>query len=237
MANHKMTRAVMARYLTPQRINLRQSNLIYKLRGITTGQTTSLGSPRPVKLLGSQYLQTVCTPVADDDLGLEKSCLVATLEDFRSKNGFGRGIAAPQIGITRRFIALNLGDGPQILSDPEIIHRSEETMTLWDDCMSLPWVLCRVRRHRNISVKFINENGHSEVWENLDESVSELLQHELDHLDGVLIIDRMLSACSGVVETSADTQFPMMISRDEYNMARSRFDAMVDFAIIPTIKE
>ena len=187
-----------------------------------------LARPRQVLKLGHPVLAQICAPVGSDDLTQEKRELCATLDEFRLENGFGRAIAAPQIGVPRRFVALNLGDehGTRVLSDPQITWRSAETMTLWDDCLSLPWVLCKVRRHTSISVSFTDENGDTCLWPELGPSTSELLQHELDHLDGTLITDRMLEAREG--------DEAMMVSRDEYERARDEFDAAVDFAIIPT---
>ena len=178
-----------------------------------------------VKLLGEPVLRQVCQPVGADDLHAEKATLAAALAAFRAAHGFGRGIAAPQIGIPRRFVALNLGGQPRVLSDPTVTWGSDDTVTLWDDCMSLPWVLCRVRRHRSISVSFINEDGRQELWEQLPTPTSELLQHELDHLDGVLITDRM-SECAG------DGQ-EVMVSREAYDANPEAFNNLVDVQITP----
>ncbi len=183
---------------------------------------------QPVVLLGHAALRTMCEPCGDDDLESEKAALVATLEAFRQANGFGRGIAAPQIGVTRRFIAVNMGDDhpvvrnpPRVLSDPVVTWRSPETFTLFDDCMSLPWILCAVRRHESISVEFTNEDGEREQWSEVDKPLSELLQHELDHLDGVLNID--LALPQGVV------------SREVFDQDPSAFKSHVDYFIEPTI--
>ena len=116
-----------------------------------------------------------------------------------------------------------------MLSDPQITWRSAESLTLWDDCMSLPWVLCKVRRHASVSLAFVDEDGARREWERLDPSTSELLQHELDHLDGTLITDRMLEARQG--------DEPMMVSREEYERSKAEFDALVDFAIVPTLPD
>jgi peptide deformylase len=124
------------------------------------------------------------------DLTSEKHELVATLEEFPRTNGFVRGIAGPQIGILKRFIALNLGEGPQVLTNPSITWKSDKTMELWEDCMSLPWNLCKVSQSRSISVELTNDEDEQTHWVELDEAVSELLQHEIDHLDGILITDR-----------------------------------------------
>ena len=118
--------------------------------------------------------------------------LHSVLASFHSEYGFGRAVAAPQIGVAQRVVALDLGRGPQTLINPEITWRSEATFTLWDDCMSFPDLLVRLRRARSISVRFADEVGEEHEWEELDPATSELLQHEIDHLDGVLAIDRAL---------------------------------------------
>ena len=143
----------------------------------------------------------------------EKGTLLATLDHFRKKNGFGRGIAAPQIGVARRFIAINMGDGPRVLVDPTITWSSPETFTLYDDCMSLPWILCKVRRHESISVAFTNEEGETERWDEVPMALSELLQHEIDHLDGVLIVDRVVSS-QGIVSREEMDRDPTLFQQE-----------------------
>ena len=94
-----------------------------------------------VKLLGDPVLRKVCAPVGDPGLAsfrAENEALRATLADFRTTHGFGRAVSAPQIGIGKRFIALELGSGPWTMIDPEITWTSSESFTLWDDCMSFP---------------------------------------------------------------------------------------------------
>ena len=125
-----------------------------------------------------------------------------TLRAFRAEHGFGRAISAPQIGAAQRFIAANLGDGPFSIVNPEITWRSTETFTMWDDCMSFPSLLVRVRRHRSISVRFTTGEGECIVWEKLEPALSELLQHEIDHLDGVLAVDHALDR-NAIVTRSA----------------------------------
>jgi peptide deformylase len=190
--------------------------------------STGVAEAQPVVLLGHPALRVVCEPCGTEDLSSEKAALVATLEAFRQANGFGRGIAAPQIGVTRRFIAVNMGDDhpivcspPRVLSDPVVTWRSPETFTLFDDCMSLPWILCAVRRHESISVEFTNEDGERETWSEVDKPLAELLQHELDHLDGVLNLD--LALPEGV------------ISREVFDQDPSAFKDTVDYFIEPTI--
>ncbi len=116
--------------------------------------------------------------------------LIATLLDFRGRIGFGRAIAAPQVGADLRIVALHLGASPFALINPLITWRSAETMDVWDDCLSVPGRLVRLRRHRSISLSYLDERGDRRHWEKLPADLSELVQHEIDHLDGVLMLDR-----------------------------------------------
>lgn len=148
--------------------------------------------------------------------------LAETLDEFRAKHGFGRAISAPQIGIAQRFIAMNLGRGTFFLVNPVVTARSEETFTMWDDCMSFPDLLVRVRRNASLSLEYADEHGKPHEWRDLGRAESELLQHELDHLDGVLAVDRALDRES-------------LVMRAEYERNRETYEAMVDYAIVPTI--
>ncbi len=129
-----------------------------------------------------------------------------TLEDFRLRNGFGRGIAAPQIGIAERIIYVNMrkarfaeNEKNEDLSafqgamiNPVIVQASEETFELWDDCFSFPDLLVKVRRAWHIRVKYYDEQGVKRFVDARDD-FSELLQHEIDHVHGILSIDRAVS--------------------------------------------
>jgi peptide deformylase len=152
-----------------------------------------------VLLIGDPRLRIVCDPVTDvEEPAFAGECrrLHAALGAFRAEHGFGRGIAAPQIGIPRRFIALNLNGVAWTLVNPAITWFSPETFTLWDDCMSFPDLLVRVRRFCSVSVSFMDEKNRPQAWESLGPAESELLQHEIDHLDGILAVDRALDARS-----------------------------------------
>ena len=149
----------------------------------------------PILLLGDPRLRRVCRAVTDfADPALTAACadLTDTLVDFQRRRGFGRAIAAPQIGVDLRFIAMDPAHGPPLVINPEITWRSEESMTLWDDCMSFPDLLVRLRRSRSISLRFCDVEGAVHEWNRLEPGVAELLQHEIDHLDGVLAVDRAL---------------------------------------------
>lgn len=152
----------------------------------------------------------------------ENQNLQATLNAFRAQHGFGRGIAAPQLGIAKRFIALNLGEGTFSMINPIITWRSAQTFTMWDDCMCFPELLVKVRRYVSISVQFLDEQGEPQIWEHIQQAVAELLQHEIDHLDGVLALDLAVDADS-------------IIQRRDFDADPEKFSRQVDYVIVPTI--
>jgi peptide deformylase len=115
-----------------------------------------------------------------------------TLQDFRARNGFGRGIAAPQINEAKRIIVINV-DHPIVLCNPRLTARSRKIMTLWDDCFSLPDLLVKVRRHLSVTVRFQDAHGEVQTLK-VTGAMSELLQHEIDHLNGILCIDRAIDS-------------------------------------------
>jgi peptide deformylase len=130
----------------------------------------------------------------DSELVLQLEALHDALTAFRRRTGFGRAIAAPQIGIGKRVIAMDLGARPLSLINPEVFWRSDQMIDVWDDCMSVPDRVVRVRRHRSISIRYLDERGRPREWRRLPPDMSELLQHEIDHLDGVLMTARAVDA-------------------------------------------
>ena len=175
----------------------------------------------PIKLLGDPILRLISDPVKDfsnSEFINNAGFLHATLVEFRRKHGFGRGISAPQIGINQRFIALNLESNPQLIVNPEITWTSQDKFTMWDDCMSFPGLLVKLERYKSISLSFKNENGVYEEWNNLDIATSELLQHEIDHLDGILAVDRAIDKNS-------------IIMREYFNKNREVVNQQVDYTI------
>jgi peptide deformylase len=153
-----------------------------------------LMSSREILQLGHPMLWTKAGPVGDVRSSGTQSLiqdLAETLASFREKSGYGRGIAAPQIGVSQRVIFIRMQpDGfSGALIHPEIVWRSPDQFELWDDCFSFPELLVRVRRAREIRVRYLDDEG---VGQSLSAAgdFSELLQHEIDHLDGVLAVDR-----------------------------------------------
>ncbi|MDX1645262.1 MAG: peptide deformylase [Thermoanaerobaculia bacterium] len=147
---------------------------------------------RPVLLLGDPGLVAPSREVERDDLEeVERVAtdLRDTLLEFRRRHGVGRGIAAPQIAEPIRVVYLHWPE-ERVLINPVLDRESAETFELWDDCMSFPELLVRVRRHRSCRLTWRDLDWKRQVLEVETADLSELLQHEVDHLDGVLAVAR-----------------------------------------------
>lgn len=151
---------------------------------------------RTVLQLGHPGLREVAKRVSDPATA-EIRALVDDLSDtlayWRKTTGYGRGIAAPQLGASLRVIFLRLpGEAAWPLVNPEIAWRSAEKIVVWDACLSFLSIFMQVERHREITVRYQDLRGEwHEVRAAEDRNLSELLQHEIDHLDGILAVDRI----------------------------------------------
>ena len=151
---------------------------------------------RPVLTAPDPLLRQVCAPVTHIHSD-EIQALIQDLRDTSEASGHSVGIAAPQIGALWRVVYINCSKhapkwlGLQILVNPEIIHR-EADYHMREGCMSLPEYVGPVARSRRIVVRAQNELGE---WCELKASKFEavVIQHECDHLDGILFIDRMVA--------------------------------------------
>ncbi|HET6176884.1 MAG TPA: peptide deformylase [Candidatus Sulfotelmatobacter sp.] len=152
---------------------------------------------RPILQLGDPLLRQKALAVEDassPEIHELLHDLADTLAHWRSRTGYGRGIAAPQLGVLKRVIFLKLpGVEPWPLINPEIIECGEEKIVVWDACLSFLSICMQVERRRQITVRYQNVEGETlEFDAGDDRNLSELLQHEIDHLDGILAIDRVI---------------------------------------------
>ncbi len=144
-------------------------------------------------LLGDPRLYETCAPVLKEELPLVKEWtadLDNVMREIRIKYNFGRAIAAPQLGIMKRLIYMNI-DHPVVFINPELTDLSEDLFELWDDCMSFPNLLVKLKRHQSITINYLDEYWQPQTWK-MDGALSELLQHEYDHLNGVLCTMRAI---------------------------------------------
>lgn len=144
-------------------------------------------------LLGDPRLYEQCGPVLRSELPLVEDWvqdLHNVMQEIRAKYNFGRAIAAPQLGIMKRLIYMNI-DRPVVFINPELINLSEAKFEVWDDCMCFPHLLVRVMRHKSLTVRYLDETWTQQEW-SMEGNLSELLQHEYDHLEGILCTQRAI---------------------------------------------
>jgi peptide deformylase len=146
--------------------------------------------------LGDPRLRAISVAVEPGDPSLRQELqeLAGALRSFRSSHGWGRAIALPQLGVAKRVIAFDLGMQPFFVMNPVLEWVSEEKFELWDDCMCMPEIAVRVERARSLTMSFVDESMQPRRLERVASDVAELIQHELDHLDGILLTDRMIPA-------------------------------------------
>jgi len=148
---------------------------------------------KDILLLGDPGLYEVSTPVNKDelpDLMPQINLMWDSILDIRKTYGFGRAIAAPQIGLQKRIIALNI-DNPMVMINPELTDLSDELIELWDDCMSFPNLLVKVKRHKSLTILYYDLEWNKLTC-TLENDMAELIQHEYDHLDGILATQRAI---------------------------------------------
>ena len=155
---------------------------------------------RDILLLGDPRLYEIAEEVKKEELESLKpvftdmfDCIKAIRRDY----GFGRAIAAPQIGVRKRLICI-LTDRPYVIINPALEFLGDDTMELMDDCMSFPDLLVRVRRYRHCILRYRDENW-MEQTKRMDDDMAELIQHEYDRLDGILATMRAIDNKSFVM--------------------------------------
>ncbi|MCP4022617.1 MAG: peptide deformylase, partial [Desulfobacteraceae bacterium] len=112
-------------------------------------------SVKNVLFLGDEQLYEFCRPIEQGEMDIAKKILNDlgdTMDNFKKKYGFGRAIAAPQIGQSRRVVYLNTGDQKIHFINPELEFLSQEKFKIWDDCMSFPGLEVLVWRYKKVKV-------------------------------------------------------------------------------------
>ena len=146
--------------------------------------------PLTIEMLGSEVLRTRAAEVAEVDDDLRR-----LIDDmFETMYGAeGVGLAAPQVGISRRVIVVDVHDGevePFALVNPRVVESSRETEKGEEGCLSIPGLTAAVERAAHVAVEGLDREGNPLRVEG-GGLLARCLQHEIDHLDGVLFIDRV----------------------------------------------
>lgn len=148
---------------------------------------------RDVLQLGHPLLRAVCAPVtapSSAEVAALANDLRDTVRHWRATTGYGRAIAAPQIGVLSRVVYIDV-ENVGAMVNPRIVETSVERMVVWDACLSFLSIVCQVLRHRAIVVRYETTAGETREL-GADGDLAELLQHEIDHLDGILTVDRVI---------------------------------------------
>ena len=150
----------------------------------------------PIYLYGSQVLRT---PALEDDLS-DKEGLTRLIADMieTMHHADGCGLAAPQVGISRRILVVDGNDltdrYPELkgfhreMINPRVTFESEETCGYEEGCLSIPNVDAEISRPARIRIQYINP-AFEEVEEEFEGFAARMIQHEMDHLDGILFTD------------------------------------------------
>jgi peptide deformylase len=163
---------------------------------------------REILLLGNPRLYEMCEPIRREELHTLDPIiedLHDTMIHFRKQHGAGRAIAAPQIGVARRLVYMNIKE-PIIFINPILDQKSPEMNEVWDDCMCFPDLLVKVQRRRQCRITY-SDMGWKECSILLEGALSELLQHECDHLDGILAVSRAIDKFSFALKSQPKTDF------------------------------
>lgn len=167
-----------------------------------------MSSPYKVRVFGDPVLRKVADEVTDVDGKLVK-LVDDMLETMYAEPGIG--LAAPQVGVQRRLFVYDIGEGPEALINP-VISESSGEWVYEEGCLSVPGLFWEIVRPKEIHITGYDLDGN-EVSLEADELLSRLFQHELDHLDGVMLIDHLdddtrKAALKVLRETFADVEAP-----------------------------
>jgi len=149
---------------------------------------------RRIRQLGDPILRVKCQRVerpSSAAVRLVVDDLRDTLKEARAKYEMGRALSAPQIGAPVRVVVVDITGSRQRIAmvNPEITDVGSEDFELWDDCFSFPGLLVKVSRAYRITVQYTDLKGKPHTLQ-CEGGMAELLQHEIDHLDGILALDR-----------------------------------------------
>jgi peptide deformylase len=177
---------------------------------------------RRIRQLGDPILRVRCERVHDPKspaVRLVADDLRDTLRAARTRYKMGRAMAAPQIGAPVRLVLVEItGKQRWTMVNPEITDVGPEDFLVWDDCFSFPNLLVRVTRAYRVTLTYEDLKGKSNAMD-LEGPMAELLQHEIDHLDGILAVDR----ASGIDPFSLRSEWEKLHDREErYGLPKPR---------------
>lgn len=157
----------------------------------------------PIRQIGDEVLREKALPVRRVSRSI-KSLLDDMAETMYAVKG--AGLAAPQVGVLKRIVVIDAGEGLIELINPRLVRMEGEEGAV-EGCLSIPEYVGFVRRAARVEVEALNRNGEK-IWLAGEELLARALQHEIDHLDGVLFVDRadrLFSSEAGETEETDET--------------------------------
>lgn len=156
---------------------------------------------RKIREMGDDVLNKVCKPI--DKMTLRTRILINDmLETMYEANGVG--LAAPQVGILKRLVVIDVGEGPIVLINPEIIETAGE-QTGDEGCLSVPGKAGEVTRPNYVKVKALDEDMKEVILEG-EELLARAFCHEIDHLDGHLYVEHVSGGLNGLKEVTYEEE-------------------------------
>ena len=154
---------------------------------------------RTIRVQGDPVLEKICKPVKELT-PRTKELIEDMLDTMYEANGVG--LAAPQVGILKRIVVIDVGEGPVVMVNPVILETSGE-QTGDEGCLSVPGKAGQVTRPNYVKARFMGEDMNEYEIEG-EELLARCICHELDHLDGHLYVEKVEGALHDV--TYEDTQ-------------------------------
>jgi peptide deformylase len=140
-----------------------------------------------IRMFGDPVLKSQAAPVADIDGKIVR--LVDDMFETLGESDNGLALAAPQIGVQKQIFVWDFGDDPKAVFNPEIVE-SDGEWVYEEGCLSIPGLYVEIARPKQVLLRGVDVDGNPVEWE-ADELEARMFQHELDHLNGVLMFDRM----------------------------------------------
>lgn len=136
--------------------------------------------PNPILKKKSEEIKEITPEIKQ--LGLD---MIQTMVENK-----GLGLAAPQVGKLKRIIVVQTDKGPRIIINPEILEKTREKEIMEEGCLCLPGLYLDVKRSKGVEIKALDENGN-EINIRTQRLPARILQHEIEHLDGILFLDKI----------------------------------------------
>ncbi|SRR5690554_4026438 len=155
---------------------------------------------RRIRLEGDPILRKKSRPIDEinDRIQVLLDDMVETMRDAE-----GVGLAAPQVGVLRRAVVIDVGEGPIKIINPEIIDE-EGTKIDIEGCLSVPNKAGKVERPERVKIKYLNEDGEEVILEG-EGLLAKAICHEIDHLDGILYTDKVIEYVDLTAEEDEET--------------------------------